>query len=67
MEYCKLVVSSACILCILGYKTECRYIYVRMSGGGCLLTYIRYAVTQLLVIIREVYSLSFDITNCKIS
>ena len=38
-----------------------------MSGGGCLLTHIRYAVTQLLVIICEVYSLSFSITNYKIS
>ena len=28
---------------------------------------IRYAVTQLLVIVREVYSLSFNITNCEIS
>ena len=32
-----------------------------------LLTYIRYAVTQLLVIVCEVYSLSFNITDCEIS
>ena len=38
-----------------------------MSGGGCLLTDIRYAVTQLLVIVCEVYSLSFNITDCEIS
>ena len=35
---CRLVVSSACILCVEGNKTECRYVYVSMSGGGCLLT-----------------------------
>ena len=44
------------------------YMCVYMSCGGCLLTYIsRYAVTQLLVIVREVYSFSFNIINCKIS
>ena len=50
-----------------GSKTKCRYVYVCMSCGDCLLTYIRYAVTQLLVIEGEVYSLSFNITNCEIS
>ena len=54
------------VLC-LGNKTECWYVYVCMSGRGCFLTYIRYAVTQLFVIVRLVYSLSFNIINCEIS
>ena len=32
------------------------YVCACVSGGGCLLTYTRYAVTQLVVIVREVYS-----------
>ena len=42
-------------------------VYMCVSGGGCLLTYIRHAITQLFVIVREVYNLSFNITNCEIS
>ena len=41
--------------------------YVCVCVCVCVLTYTRYAVTQLVVIVREVYSLSFNITNCEIS
>ena len=55
----------ACVSC--EYEGIRLNVAMYMCGGGCLLTYIRHAVTQLLVIVREVYSLSFNITNCEIS